>query len=88
MIPSQQVWSFFSLQDNQTNLRLSKLNTKLAHANTNLSVEMKKDSSQMRSIALLTMVFLPMSTVAVCHNPSTPTKGSILPPVIESFSPN
>ncbi|KAK3490444.1 uncharacterized protein B0T23DRAFT_381794 [Neurospora hispaniola] len=60
----QTVWSFFSLQDNQTNLKLSRLNTKLAHANTGLSEEMKKDSSQMRSIALLTMVFLPMSTVA------------------------
>ncbi|CCC10892.1 hypothetical protein SMACR_12726 [Sordaria macrospora] len=60
----QTVWSFFSLQDNQTNLRLSRLNTKLAHANTGLSEEMKKDSSQMRSIALLTMIFLPMSTVA------------------------
>lgn len=53
----QTVWSFFQLQDNQTNLSLSR-------ANTGLSEEMKKDSSQMRSIALLTMIFLPMSTVA------------------------
>jgi len=47
------------------NLRLSGVNNQLARTNTELSQDMKRDSSQMRSIALLTMVFLPLSTVAV-----------------------
>jgi hypothetical protein len=47
------------------NLRLSKVNNQLVLTNTELSQDMKRDSSQMRSIALLTMVFLPLSTVAV-----------------------
>jgi len=46
------------------NLRLSGVNNQLARTNTELSQDMKRDSSQMRSIALLTMVFLPLSTVA------------------------
>lgn len=47
------------------NLRLSRVNNQLVRTNTVLSQDMKRDSSQMRSIALLTMVFLPLSTVAV-----------------------
>jgi hypothetical protein len=47
------------------NLKLSGVNNQLARTNTELSQDMKRDSSQMRSIALLTMVFLPLSTVAV-----------------------
>jgi hypothetical protein len=47
------------------NLRLSGINNQLARVNAELSRDMKRDSSQMRSIALLTMVFLPLSTVAV-----------------------
>ncbi|KAM7215571.1 hypothetical protein V8F06_009038 [Rhypophila decipiens] len=56
--------SHFARLDNQTNLKLSRVNTELARTNTGLSHDMKRDSSQMRSIALLTMVFLPMTTVA------------------------
>ncbi|KAN0120384.1 hypothetical protein V8E51_002592 [Hyaloscypha variabilis] len=60
----QTVWNNFAREDNKTNLKLSRVNTDLARANTALSEDMKRDSSQMRSIALLTMVFLPLSTVA------------------------
>ena len=60
----QAAWNHFARLDNLTNLRLSHVNTELARTNTGLSQDMKRDSSQMRSIALLTMVFLPMSTVA------------------------
>ena len=60
----QTVWNHFARQDNLTNLSLSRVNTELARTNTDLSQDMKRDSSQMRSIALLTMVFLPMTTVA------------------------
>ncbi|GAB1311897.1 hypothetical protein MFIFM68171_02107 [Madurella fahalii] len=60
----QTLWNHFTRQDNMTNLQLSHINTDLARANTGLSQEMKKDSSQMRSIALVTMIFLPISTVA------------------------
>ncbi|KAK0614870.1 hypothetical protein B0T17DRAFT_497941 [Bombardia bombarda] len=60
----QTVWNHFARQDNQTNLRLSRVNTELARTNTGLSQDMRRDSSQMRSIALLTMIFLPLSTVA------------------------
>jgi hypothetical protein len=47
------------------NLRLARVNNQLVRTNTELSQDMKRDSSQMRSIALLTMVFIPLSTVAV-----------------------
>ncbi|KAH8805504.1 hypothetical protein F5884DRAFT_679762 [Xylogone sp. PMI_703] len=53
----QTIWNHFAREDNKVNLRLARSNTELSH-------EMKYDSSQMRSIALLTMVFLPLSTVA------------------------
>ncbi|KAK3321326.1 hypothetical protein B0T19DRAFT_487681 [Cercophora scortea] len=53
----QMIWKTVAQGENQMNLRLSQ-------ANMALSRDMKRDSSQMRSIALLTMVFLPVSTVA------------------------
>jgi hypothetical protein len=59
------MWNHVAREDNKTNLQLSRVNTDLTRANTGLSEDMKRDSSQMRSIALLTMVFLPLSTVAV-----------------------
>ncbi|KAF2465717.1 uncharacterized protein BDR25DRAFT_306502 [Lindgomyces ingoldianus] len=54
----------FARVDNSVNLHLSKINTQLARTSTDLTQDMRRDSSQMRSIALLTMVFLPLSTVA------------------------
>jgi hypothetical protein len=59
------VWNHFAREDNKLNLHLSRVNTQLARTNTTLTQDMKQDSSQMRSIALLTMIFLPLSTVAV-----------------------
>ncbi|KAK3684092.1 hypothetical protein B0T22DRAFT_269755 [Podospora appendiculata] len=58
------VSNYFARQENKMNLKLSHVNTDLARTNTGLSHSMKRDSSQMRSIALLTMIFLPVSTVA------------------------
>ncbi|KAK4182600.1 hypothetical protein QBC35DRAFT_151252 [Podospora australis] len=39
-------------------------NGKIARANTDIAIETKRESSQMRYIALLTMIFLPLSCVA------------------------
>ncbi|TPX16392.1 uncharacterized protein E0L32_004041 [Thyridium curvatum] len=56
----QTSWNHFAREDNKANLSL-------ARASTNLSMDMRRDSSQMRSNALLTMVFLPLTTLAVSH---------------------
>jgi Mg2+ and Co2+ transporter CorA len=42
----------------------SKTNTQIAQVNTVIALETKRDNIQMRSIALLTMVFIPLSCVA------------------------
>ncbi|KAI1134865.1 hypothetical protein F5Y05DRAFT_416761 [Hypoxylon sp. FL0543] len=42
----------------------SDLNTKIARANTTIALETKREGIQMRSIALLGMVYLPFSTIA------------------------
>ena len=41
------------------------INTRIAKANNAIALETKRESAQMRSIAVLTMVYLPMSCVAV-----------------------
>lgn len=41
-------------------------NGRIARANTDIAIETKRESSQMRYIAFLTMIFLPLSCVAVC----------------------
>ncbi|KAH9908537.1 hypothetical protein F4778DRAFT_350718 [Xylariomycetidae sp. FL2044] len=53
----QTVWNDIAKRD-------SNLNTKIARANTNLAMETKREGTQMRSIALLTMIYLPISSVA------------------------
>ncbi|KAI1393169.1 uncharacterized protein F4822DRAFT_423632 [Hypoxylon trugodes] len=53
----QTVWNQFARYD-------SGINTQIARANTNIALETKRDGVQMRSIALLTMVYLPFSSVA------------------------
>ncbi|KAI9170776.1 protein kinase [Paramyrothecium foliicola] len=42
----------------------SKINTQIAHVNTTIALETKRDNAQMRSIALLTMIYIPLSCVA------------------------
>lgn len=66
----QTAWNHFAREDNRVNLHLSRVNTQLARTNTELTQAMKRDSSQMRSIALLTMVFLPLSTLATIFSTS------------------
>lgn len=44
----------------------SKTNTQIAQVNTMIALETKGESVQMRSIALLTMIYIPLSCVAVC----------------------
>lgn len=61
----RQAWGFYAREDNKLNLQLSRVNTELARTGTELTQDMKRDSTQMRSIGLLTMIFLPLSTVAV-----------------------
>ncbi|KAK0610877.1 hypothetical protein B0T14DRAFT_570807 [Immersiella caudata] len=49
---------------NQTSRQEFIINTRIAKANNTIALETKRESTQMRSIALLTMVYLPMSCVA------------------------
>lgn len=55
---SPQGWNQIARQDSVTNTRIS-------HVNTMIALETKRESAQMRSIALLTMIYLPLSCVAV-----------------------
>ncbi|KAH6856098.1 hypothetical protein B0I37DRAFT_366552 [Chaetomium sp. MPI-CAGE-AT-0009] len=52
-----QGWNQIARQDSVTNTRISR-------ANTMIALETKRESAQMRSIALLTMIYLPLSCVA------------------------
>jgi hypothetical protein len=49
---------------NQTSRQEFIINARIAKANNAIALETKRESTQMRSIALLTMVYLPMSCVA------------------------
>ncbi|KAK1463091.1 hypothetical protein CMEL01_13160 [Colletotrichum melonis] len=53
----QTVWNHIARQD-------SKTNTKMSKANAAIAVQTKVESAQMRTIALLTMIYLPLSSVA------------------------
>jgi len=53
----QSGWNQIARQDSVTNTRISK-------ANTMIALETKRESAHMRSIALLTMIYLPLSCVA------------------------
>ncbi|WQF84115.1 Putative corA, transmembrane region [Colletotrichum destructivum] len=53
----QTVWNHIARQD-------SKTNTKISQANAAIAVQTKVESAQMRTIALLTMIYLPLSSVA------------------------
>ncbi|KAI5860607.1 hypothetical protein GGS23DRAFT_599415 [Durotheca rogersii] len=56
-LAAQTVWNQIAMHD-------SELNTRIARANTTIALETKRESTQMRSIALLTMIYLPISSVA------------------------
>lgn len=58
MSPIEQAWNQTARQDAAVNARIAQLNTTIA-------LETKSESAMMRSIALLTMIFLPLSCVAV-----------------------
>ncbi|KAK4460463.1 hypothetical protein QBC42DRAFT_272228 [Cladorrhinum samala] len=49
---------------NQIARQDSVINTRISQANTMIALETKRESAQMRSIALLTMIYLPLSCVA------------------------
>ncbi|OHE98217.1 hypothetical protein CORC01_06414 [Colletotrichum orchidophilum] len=53
----QTIWNHIARQD-------SKTNTKISKANAAIAVQTKVESAQMRTIALLTMIYLPLSSVA------------------------
>lgn len=79
----KQVW-------NQTSRQEFIINTRIAKANNAIALETKRESTQMRSIALLTMVYLPMSCVAVRKDPSEcsgvmPEKPRLTQPRIQSI---
>ncbi|KAF7526381.1 hypothetical protein G7054_g10782 [Neopestalotiopsis clavispora] len=60
----QTLWNHLAREDNRLNIHFSRVNTDLASTNEKVSQTMQNDSSQMKYIALLTMVFLPISTMA------------------------
>ncbi|KAK7926923.1 hypothetical protein PG985_003921 [Apiospora marii] len=60
----QTLWNHFAQEDNKLNTRFNRVNTHLSTTNKEISQSMQDDSSQMKFIALLTMVFLPISTMA------------------------
>ena len=57
-------WSQISRED-------SIVNTRIAKANTTIALESQIENAQMRSIAVLGMVYLPLSCVGVGLMPST-----------------
>ncbi|KAK6827640.1 hypothetical protein PG987_010981 [Apiospora arundinis] len=61
---SPQLWNHFAQEDNRINTKFNRVNTQLSTTNKAISQSMQDDSSQMKFIALLTMVFLPISTMA------------------------
>ncbi|KAK8867726.1 hypothetical protein PGQ11_006304 [Apiospora arundinis] len=60
----QTLWNHFAQEDNRINTKFNRVNTQLSTTNKAISQSMQDDSSQMKFIALLTMVFLPISTMA------------------------
>ncbi|KAK8080789.1 hypothetical protein PG997_008607 [Apiospora hydei] len=60
----QTLWNHFAQEDNKLNTKFNRVNTHLSTTNKEISQSMQDDSSQMKFIALLTMVFLPISTMA------------------------
>ncbi|KAK7427390.1 hypothetical protein QQZ08_006159 [Neonectria magnoliae] len=56
-ITMQTIWNHIARND-------AAVNTKISKANTSIALDSKQDNAQMRSIALLTMVYLPVSAVA------------------------
>ncbi|GKT51003.1 uncharacterized protein ColSpa_11184 [Colletotrichum spaethianum] len=53
----QTVWNHIARKD-------SKTNTNISQANAAIAIQTKVESAQMRTIALLTMIYLPLSSVA------------------------
>lgn len=49
--------------------RANKLNTRIAQQNTHIALESKRDTSAMKAIAVLTMIFLPGTFFAVSSSP-------------------
>ncbi|KPM35896.1 hypothetical protein AK830_g10665 [Neonectria ditissima] len=54
---STKIWNHIARTD-------AAVNTKISKANTSIALDSKQDNAQMRSIALLTMIYLPVSAVA------------------------
>ncbi|KAH6977455.1 hypothetical protein BKA56DRAFT_674268 [Ilyonectria sp. MPI-CAGE-AT-0026] len=56
-ITMQTIWNHIARHD-------AAVNTKISIANTSIALDSKQDNAQMRSIALLTMIYLPVSAIA------------------------
>ncbi|KAH6984188.1 hypothetical protein BKA56DRAFT_580639 [Ilyonectria sp. MPI-CAGE-AT-0026] len=56
-ITMQTIWNHIARHD-------ASINTKISIANTSIALDSKQDNAQMRSIALLTMIYLPVSAIA------------------------
>jgi len=52
-------------RDNQLNLAITELNTEIATSSAKIAEESRRDSASMKTIAVLTLVFLPGAFVAV-----------------------
>jgi Mg2+ and Co2+ transporter CorA len=67
---------------NQIARRHSRINTDIAQVNHTIALESKRDNAQMKSIALLTMIYIPLSCVASVFSTSLfnfdPKEGEIV----------
>lgn len=52
-------------RDHSVNMKISRGNAEIADINTEIARATKKDSSAMKSLALITIIFLPATTIAV-----------------------
>ncbi|KAK0641947.1 hypothetical protein B0T16DRAFT_449256 [Cercophora newfieldiana] len=58
------IYNFTGQQDNKLNLRIAKINTEIGKASAETALEAKKDSTAMKGIAVITMLFLPGTFMA------------------------
>lgn len=63
-----QLYSMFIQQDNKLNTKNADLNLRIAQESVAIATSAKRDSSSMKSIAVVTTLFLPGTFIAVSHH--------------------
>lgn len=62
-----QIYNLLAKQDNQINQHIAVQSLNLAESSRHIATAAKRDSSTMKAIAALTMVFLPGTYISVSH---------------------